>query len=352
MINIDFLITGCNTRCCHCYVNGGPGAGMPLNHALLCLERLDALAERLPGEVTMTLDHEPMTHPEIQRILQAASQTRHLKNYHHGMTTGVGLMHRDDKEEVINAYLDWGYDTFGITIHGSGAHHDRIVRRKGAYDAAVAAGEFLKARGAKLEVSLMLNRYFAQDALSVSALLNRLKPDYVGFAMPIFAPHSNMMDFEPHRATADTVAALRGFLPRWRQNEEEILGLAEQNTVAAAVVRLKQGVDLKERFAREQDELYLTLHPDCRLYVGNSGAETMCLGDLRSMDPDAAAAVIRGLPGNRDYGAFYDFENLPGVNALITALEGLEQKLVYGDFESILYRGLAELGIATKILKL
>ena len=34
MINFDFLVAGCNTRCQHCYVNGGPGPMMPLADAL------------------------------------------------------------------------------------------------------------------------------------------------------------------------------------------------------------------------------------------------------------------------------------------------------------------------------
>ena len=351
MINIDFLMAGCNTHCRHCYVNGGPGPLMPVEDALLCIEKLDGLAAYLTEEVTFTLDHEPMNHPQIHRILRGASRTKHIQHYHHGMTTGVGLMHRADKDAVVKAYLDCGYDAFGITIHGNAAHHDEIVRRKGAYAGAVAAAEFLKAHGAKIEVSLMLNRYFAEDAESVTEMLCRLQPDYVGFAMPIFTPHRNMMAFEPYRATVDTVALLREWLPQWRQDEGEILKEAEQNTVAAVVRRLKQGVDLEGLFARKQEELYLTLHQDCKLYVGNSGGETSCLGDLRELDLKETAGIISALPGNRDYGAYYDAGSLPTTDALVQALEGIPQNLVYGDFESVLYRGFVELGVPTRILK-
>lgn len=40
------------------------------------------------------------------------------------------------------------------------------------------------------------------------------------------------------------------------------------------------------------------------------------------------------------------------MDALIKTLKGLPQELVYGDFESAVYRGLTELGIPTKILAL
>ena len=350
MINFDFLVAGCNTRCQHCYVNGGPGPMMPLANALTCLERLDALASCLHDEVSFTLDHEPINHPQIDQILRAAHQTQHIQNYHHGMTTGIALMHRADQDAVIQAYLDCGYRTFGITVHGSAARHDEIVRRKGAYDAALAAAACLKEHGAKVEVSLMLNRYFVQDAPAITAMLAQLQPDSVYFAMPIFTPHRNMLDFEPHRATTDTIAALRGYLTQWRQDETAVLQAAEHLSIGSAVRRLKQGISWQSLFAQKQDELYLSLHPDCQLYIGNSGSETRCLGDLRTLDLQACAALLNTLPGNRDYGAYYDEAALPPMPQLITELEQLPQNLVYGDFESILYRGLTALNTPTRLL--
>lgn len=350
MINIDFLVSGCNTRCHHCYVNGGPGSMMPIADALLCIEKMDTMAEYLPNDTSFTLDHEPMNHPHLEQILYAASHTQHIQNYHHGMTTGVGLMCRKDKAAVIQSYLNCGYDTFGITIHGNADHHDEIVRRKGAYHAAVAAAEFIRTQGAKIDVSLMLNRFFSEDAEDISTMLTQLQPDYIYFAMPIFTPHRNMLDFEPYRASMKTIEGLRGYLADWRQDEGKILNRAGQSTVASAVERLKHGVDLRDLFGQTQDELYLSLHQDCKLYVGNSGVETHCLGDLRNVDLEAVAETIKLLPGNRDYVAFYDMDALPPVDYLIEALEKLSSDVIYGDFESVLYRGLTELGIPTKIM--
>lgn len=350
MINIEFLVAGCNTRCRHCYVNGGPGPMMPVDDVLLCMEKLDAMAAYLPGDVSFTLDHEPINHPHLDQILYAASHTRHIQNYHHGMTTGVGLMGRKDKKAVIQSYLDCGYHEFGITIHGCAEHHDEIVRRAGAYNAAVAAAEFIKTQGAEISVSLMLNRFFIEDAENISATLKRLQSDYIYFAIPIFTPHRNMPDFEPYRASIKTVEGLRGYLSEWQQDEEKIAETAEKNTVVSAIEQLECGDSLRTLFAQEQDELYLTLHQDCRLYVGNSGVETRCLGDIRSIDLKAAAEIIKSLPGNRDYGAFYDIDALPAAEDLIKAMKSLPQDAVYGDFPSIIYRGLAELNTPTKII--
>mgnify|MGYP001639113255 CR=1 FL=1 len=38
----------------------------------------------------------------LAKILAAAAQTKHISYYHHGMTTGLGLMHRRDRDDT-----DW-----------------------------------------------------------------------------------------------------------------------------------------------------------------------------------------------------------------------------------------------------
>ena len=349
-INVDLLVAGCNTRCRHCYVDGGPGPRMRTEDALACIRWLDAAAERIRDGVSFTLDHEPMDHPDIARILRAAAGTQHIEYYHHGMTTGAALVRRRDREDVLRAYAESGYGRFGITIHGAARHHDHIVRREGAYDAAVAAGVFFKERGAKLEVSLMLNRFFPEDAGEISRLLERLEPDCVLCVLPIYTPHAHMADFEPYRASLSDIVALRGWMREWGEDGERFLEKAQGLTAGAAASRLREGPALRELFARPQDELYLSLHPDCALYAGNSGAETMRIGDIRGLDPEDAARAIRELPGNRDYGAFYDPEALPSDEALAEALGRVPRDLVYGDPESALYRGLAEMGIPTRIL--
>ena len=349
-INIDFLLSGCNTRCKHCYVAGGPGPFMAAADALLCMEKLDALAALLPGETTFTLDHEPVNHPYIVRLIQAAAKTEHIQNYHHGMTSGIALMRRKDRDAVIRTYMDLGYRSFGITIHGSAGHHDEIVRHKGAYETAVEAARYFKSKGARLEISLMINRFFPEDADELSGLLERLQPDYTGLVIPIFTPHRHMMDFEPYRASLSDLEALAGYPASWGLDETAFLANARELTISSAISRLRGGTVLQDLFAVPQDELYLTLHQNGVLYMGNTGAETRCIGDLRTMAPEEAARVIRNLPGNRDYGAFYEPGMLPSAATLMEALENLPGNLVYGDFESAVYRGLAALEVPTVIL--
>ncbi len=348
-INVDFLVSGCNTQCKHCYVNGGPGPLMQTDDALACIEKLDQIAAFFPQGMSFTLDHEPMNHSEIGKILYAASHTKHITNYHHGMTTGLGLMSRSDKEAVIQAYLENGYNEFGITLHGVCAHHDEIVNRKGAFDKAIAAARFLSQMGCRVQISLMVNRFFAEDAGQLSRLIDDMNVNDIYFAIPIFTPHAKMMRFEPYRVTLETFEKIRRYLPGWRQDAEEILERARKNSVGEAEEKL-QSIDLHSLWTEKQDTLYLSLHQDCMLYVGNSGVETQALGDLRKLEPEIAAEVIRNLPGNSDYGAFYDVENLPGMENVREAIMALPQDLVYGDFPSILYRAFVDLGIPTKLL--
>ena len=349
--NFDLLVSGCSTRCRHCYVNGGPGRNMPLRDALLCIEKLDELAAALPFSVSMTLDNEPMLHPDVIAIIRAASGTKHIKNFHHGMTTGIALIERKDRSDVMKAYLDCGCDEFGITLHGSAAHHDELVRRKGAHAASLSAARFMRSCGARLSVSLMLNRFFAEDADDIDAALRELRPDYIYFAIPNYTPHDNMPGFEPYRASMETLLALRPRLKAWQQDEEELFKTAENGSVRAAVRQLGAGVKLRELFAAPQEELYLTVHPDRRLYLGNTGAETLCLGDLKTLDIAGTAALIARQPGNRDYGAFYNTDVLPDESELIGALQRIPEDLLFSDMPSAICRGLADMGIPTILLK-
>ena len=352
MINFDLLVAGCDTRCKHCYVNGGPLPRMKSDDAVLCIERLDAIAAYLSDEAYFTLDHEPMGHPEIERIIGAAAGTKHIRYYHHGMTTGLGLMRRDDREAVLDRYLSSGYDSFGITIHGGEALHDEIVRRKGAFSASVAFGEYAKARGASLEVSLMVNRFFPKQSGEISAILDQLKPDRIYVALPIFTPHKNGMDYEPYRASVQDAEALGEWFKALGRDDAELIANARESSVGSAVSKLQNGRNLKALFAELQGEKYLAVHPDCLLYMGNSGAETECLGDLRLLDPEAIAKRITEAPDNRDYGAFYDQSALPETERLIDTLKKLPQDTVYGDDPSVIYRGLAALNVPTRILDL
>lgn len=352
MINFDLLVAGCDTRCKHCYVNGGPLKRMDGDDAVLCVERLDAIAAYLPDEANFTLDHEPMGHPEIGRIIGAAAGTKHIRYHHHGMTTGLGIMRRDDKEAVLDRYLASGFDSFGITIHGGEALHDEIVRRKGAFASSIAFGEFAKARGAELEVSLMVNRFFPRQREEIAALLDRLKPDYIYIALPIFTPHKNGMDYESYRASVQDVEALGQWFKELGKDDAELCERARESSIGFAVSTLQNGRDLKTLFAEPQGEKYLAIHPDCLLYMGNSGAETERLGDLRVLDPEATAKRIASAPDNRDYGAFYDPDILPETERLIESLKTLPQETVYGDYPSVICRGLAALHVPTRILDL
>lgn len=161
---------------------------MRTDDALACIQKLDQIAAFLPKGTSFTLDHEPMNHPEIGRILSAAAHTRFIKNYHHGMTSGVGLMTRSDQESVVRAYLENGYRNFGITIHGISAHHDEIVNRKGAFEKAIAAIRFLSQMGCRMQISLMVNRFFAEDAEKISRLIDDTGADEIYFAIPILRP--------------------------------------------------------------------------------------------------------------------------------------------------------------------
>ena len=78
----------------------------------------------------------------------------------------------------------------------------------------------------------------------------------------------------------------------------------------------------------------MTVHQNGDLFVGNTGVETELLGSLRTLDIKETAERISGLPGNRDYGAFYEENVLPGQKELMDALDRLPQDLLYSSVQN------------------
>ena len=198
----------------------------------------------------------------------------------------------------------------------------------------------------------MLNRFFPEDAEALTRVIGRLQPAFIWFAVPNYTPHENMPGFEPYRASLEDLEALAPYLAAWGQNPGALLEGARMHTIGAVRAMLRDGLTLKKLFSEEQQEPYCAVRQDCKLYLGNTGAETRCLGDLRTLDLTEAAEVIQNAPGNRDYGAFYDLEALPSDETLMGALEALPEGLLYSDTASVIYRGLAALGTPTKLLRL
>lgn len=324
---------------------------MATRDALACMQRLDELASYLPPGTSFTLDNEPINHPDIRAIIDAAAATSHIRYFHHGMTTGIALMLRPDRDAVTDAYLSHGYRVFGITLHGIGRNHDELVCRSGAFAHALQAADYIKSKGCHLEVSLMLNRFYAEDGDGMIGLLNKLSPDSVYFAVPVFAPHKRMLAFERYRATFEQLETFRHMLCRWNRDVVTFPKPETVRTPQTVAEMLKTGLSLRELFLKPQRELYLSLHPDARLFIGNTGAETAYLGDLRTADPKEIARKIFALPGNRDYGAFYDQNDLPQSDALMNALKSLPQSAAFGDFASVVYRALTEMNVQTILIK-
>ncbi len=214
----------------------------------------------------------------------------------------------------------------------------------------VAAAEYLKNQGFSVSVSLMFNRFFPADARELNRTIEALEPDFLYFAPPIYTPHPRMAEFELCRGNLSDLRALSGWLREWRQDPEDTVYRAEQATPGAVLRFLEQGRTVRELFAEKQEELYLTVHRDSRLYMGNTGAETLCLGDLRTLDLSRAAEIIRNAPGNRDYGAFYAPDCLPTEETILSALRRLPSDRLFGDRPSVIYRTLEELGTPTRLL--
>ena len=123
----------CVNRCWHCFCEGGPGAGyMPVEKCINVLDQLAELKAELGTVVFPMFFDEPTTHPSFKVIMKHQLALDLVFDDWWFATNGYGLarMSDDDWRELAAA----GFQHIRLTFHGTGALHDELVGRKGAYD--------------------------------------------------------------------------------------------------------------------------------------------------------------------------------------------------------------------------
>ena len=163
--NIDILVAGCNTRCMHCYVDGGPGPCMAPEDFRLCLDRLGPAFERFGRRLSFTLDNELYNHPGALALLRYVADHAAANYFHHGSTTGIALLRRADRRALLKLLLDNGWAKASFAIHGGAASHNRIVANPEGLDALVKAAALLSSRR-----KVLPRQEMPRSTLSLSAM--------------------------------------------------------------------------------------------------------------------------------------------------------------------------------------
>jgi MoaA/NifB/PqqE/SkfB family radical SAM enzyme len=142
-LRVAVLVTHrCNLRCSMCVVPGAPAAST----AELTTDELRRLIEQVPPTAVVTFTGgEPFLRADLESVLRVSSSARRV----HLVTNGTLLDARWAELLTGIASRGWrdpGLVNVGVSVHGAGAIHDRIVGREGAYDRAMAGVSELAGR--------------------------------------------------------------------------------------------------------------------------------------------------------------------------------------------------------------
>lgn len=294
--NIDILVAGCDTSCLHCYVNGGPGPQMRLEAFYLCLERLRLAFERFGRALTFTLDNELYGHAHALELLRYVADTCGDSYYHHGSTTGIALLERQDAPALLRLLREKSWTETSFAIHGGRENHDRIVARRGALETLERAAALCRSEGMTIWISLMASKCLLADRAEVAALLNRLPHDGLLPVIPDYYPTPRLRRYQSIRCEREQIGEFFDFateLGATREQLEYCDGWTCESRVFDAAREGRLALDPEAR----QTAFF---HIDSRLdfYRGNTGSPLEYCGNIARLSGEAICGIIAATPDN------------------------------------------------------
>lgn len=350
----EILAAGCNTRCGHCYVSGGPSKSMPYESYLYCLKKLKPVLDRVPGGISVTPGNEPFNHPEICGIMR---ETRRLMpEYYPGEdfsvpTTGIALLARSDREEILRILGEMGCRHMLFSLHGGAEHHNRMVANEKGFSCIGKAADYLHEHGFEPRFNLILSKYLIEDWDQVLEFLDRHHCGRAFLTIPLYLPVERLRGFQPFRAEYGDCEKLRGRLDAFGISEAAFFRKVEENHERAIARRAAMGWDYEAAERSKPQWAFFHITQDLSFFYGNAGMHTKYLGNLRTMSDEELCRAILEQGPNYDYSAYYQVRTLPPVREVLSNLEPLKTDYVYPDPEGCLYRWFDLCGVKTILLE-
>lgn len=338
----EISLAGCNTNCLHCYVDGGPGALMPYEDYLLCIEKLKSVLDCLDGDISVTLGNELFNHPMAKDIVKETFKFMPEYYTHEEVginTTGIALLKlpENKRDQLMDALIEAGAKSACLTLHGYEDHHNEIVRNKIAFKTIKKTADYFNSYGIELFFSIMMNKYVILDWNDLEKFLKKT-PNYGVFAViPLYMPFKRLKEFQRFRAEYEDYLKLKGKMDLLGIDEDEFFSIVETYNEKAIADLVKDGFDYKKAEAQCPNWAFFNIAHNLNLYYGNAGARTKLIGNLRSSSTSELVDVIKNLKANYDYSAFYDVDKLPPVIEVLQNIQPLKTNYVYPNIASCLY---------------
>ncbi len=342
----EVTIAGCNTECLHCYVGGGKGPLMSFDDYILAANKLNAIFNRLGGDISLMTGNENFLHPDIGGIIShslAKMPQYFMPDYFARAdanipTTGIALTARRDRLDVLSMLRDAGCRGVMLTLHGNEAHHAEITKNSGSFSAIAQTAELLTGQGFDVSFNLMLSRHLISGWDSVAGLLAAFPGAVRHITIPLYLPVPRLRLFQRYRATYEQCLQ---FAPRLEQ-----AGLSADAFLAKIgalnEAQIYAGLAAADSFSYAENEknapvwAFFNVTPALDLYYGNAGAHTRFLANLRGCSPGGLYEMIKDLPANYDWSVYYDVESLPPIHEVLSKIT-VRENYVYSSAAECIY---------------
>jgi MoaA/NifB/PqqE/SkfB family radical SAM enzyme len=339
-LTLDILLAGCQTKCRHCYVDGGPGPAMSERNALRILEYLKQAAPRLRerfSQVDPYFDFEPFSHPRIVAIAGAFHDAGFSPVMEHVPTTGIALVTRADRDEVFDFVRSIGVRRFELTVHGPLEVHESALERPGAFDLQVRFSRAARSAGFPVNVNLMLSREVANNFDRTHELIDRLAPGKFWFTIPTFEPVARLRSFQSHRPQLRHLQRLSRHPLAGNARNLDLLLEAEDRTTAHWLARARAELNSWDDVQRSMPEwVFATIQPDLQVYAGNGNMRLTHIGDLSGGASSGVTDTLLELASNYAIFRYPERESLPTLSEVLRAAESHDPDLVFPEIWDML----------------
>lgn len=339
-ITIDLRITGCQTRCWHCYVNGGPGSFMSLSEIMEIgsfLRRAVPIFKQHFSTVSPYLDLEPVSHPDIVKIIQFFASENIIPFNESIPTTGVSLAQRDDYHEVLNAFKKIGIKGFEFTLHGDEQFHNKTVSNRRALEFQLISLKRIKEYGFEVYSNVMISKKLVEDFDEVCQFLTENVFDSINLTVPIFVPTDRLRKFEVHRANLDDIATIiDNELFRTCLNNN--FWLKYKDCTEKAFLKKISDFDStwEDMINKFPQWVFITILPGLDLYYGNGNLLHNRIGNIKETEFEMLIESIMKLKSNYCINGYYNTDLLPPPRDLIQEYGQPSNEKVYPSLDDVI----------------
>lgn len=350
----EVTIAGCATNCAHCYVDGGPAPQIKLSDYKFCIQKIKPVLDRLGGDVAVTLGNEIFCHSAINDILSFTSHA--IPEYFSFQdypvpTTGIALVDRDDRDQIIKNLQTAGASGCMLAIHGAEQSHNKIVSRCNAYSKLFEAADYFSEKGFSVLFNLIVSKALCKDYKQLMQKIASYPQAGVRLTIPLYVPTKRLRIYQARRAEYDDCIRLAEMAAEYSVDTVKFLEHCSKHSEATILAKLRtDGFDYAEEKQKAVQWKFFNITQNGDLYFGNVGAYTKLLGNLLYTAEDKLLEEILACGPNYDYTAYYSEDVFASLEEYFSCLPRRMHNYIYSSEQDCIYALLDEMGFQSALI--